>query len=681
MKKLMIMIPVLMLPMAILCQPKPILHWDFEHVEGRKVIENVTSEADSVAGNFKLVETGFSGLAYKPDGFTACLHVNSMKGIKIEGSFTVEGWISQAAYPWNWVPVIATMQEGRQKQEGTRGFNFGVGPRGQLGLDLYIEGELYRCISDDYVLPLNKWNHVAATFSQEQGIILYIDGRQAGNSPVHKKFTLPDRPETRIGMNFTSVKPSDIHRQYGTLPYWFSFDGAIDELKIFDIALNQDQLGADVSLAGQTAPFKARQMPEVKKADNFSASYTKLTYYDEWDQLWPVAEHPDIVVNFSDSDVRMVFWRGTRYSPAWVSEDDLWMADQSVEAWNGTEGCYEHMQDRHCRFSHVRIIENTPARIIVHWRYAPVSAIGLTWNIDEKTGWECWIDEYYYIYPDGSAVRHVEWKTGTLGYPRQFQESIPLAGPGQLRGDIMDNPWLTVANQAGDKQVYEYVENPEASQKKAPENPSIQMHNMKSDNDPFIIFETGNRMRYMKDRDIDNLNMPGSCNHWPVGQAYCDGRTGMAADRPTSFLGFPISSPVVSEKDGRSWWNGIYGMTEQPIEYLVKLSNAWNNNPEASVKSTGYSQPVYDRSQRAYIIERLSGDQSLNLKIEATKDQPLVNPAIVIKNPGNLQGNLMVNGKEIKDGYKTGSVHTLDDSRLIIFLFTEITKPVDIKIL
>lgn len=49
------------------------------------------------------------------------------------------------------------------------------------------------------------------------------------------------------------------------------------------------------------------------------------------------------------------------------------MADQSVEAWNDEEGCFEHIQDRHCRFSHVRIIENKEARVVIHWRYAPVS--------------------------------------------------------------------------------------------------------------------------------------------------------------------------------------------------------------------------------------------------------------------------------------------------------------------
>ena len=680
MKKTLFTTTAFLISIALLSQSEPLLHWDFEKAEGLYVYESITGIGDSIGGNYKLIETGYSGKAYKPDGFTACIHVNSAQEIKLEGSFSVEAWLTQAAYPWNWVPVIACIQEGRQRQEGTRGFYFAVGPRGQLGMELYIEGELYRCITDDYTLPLYEWKHVVAVYTESRGIQLFIDGRPAGYAAVNKKFILPSNHKTRIGMNFSTVKPSDIHRQFGTLPYWFSFDGAIDELKVYDYALDVNRLKADFILSGKKAPFPEREMPEVKKIDRFGASYTKLRYYEEWDELWPVADHPDIIVNFENSGIRLVFWRGTRYSPAWISEDDFWMADQSVEAWNNTEGCYEHMQDRHCKYSHVRILENTPARVLVHWRYAPVSVYDLTWNVNEKTGWECWIDEYYYIYPDGSAIRHVEWKTGTLGHPRQFQESIPLAGPGQLRGDIMDNPWLTVSNQEGDSQVYEYVKDPQASQKKEPDNPNIQKHNFKSDFDPFIIFETGNRMNYLGDRNIENLQKPGSCNHWPVGQAYCDGRTGIAPDRPTSFLGFPISSPVITEKNGRSWWNGLYGMTDKPVDYLVSLSRSWNSSPEADLLTSGYSTPLYSRTERAYKVERLSGNEPLEIRFKADKNQPLVNPVIIIENPGMLEGNVMINGKEITDDYRKGFVSTLDSDRLIIFLFSEFNRPSEIKV-
>jgi len=86
---------------------------------------------------------------------------------------------------------------------------------------------------------------------------------------------------------------------------------------------------------------------------------------------------------------------------------------------------------------------------VVHWRYAPVSAYDHTWRPDPKTGWECWIDEYYYIYPDGSAIRKVSWKKGTLGFPRQFQESLALLHPGQKVSDLLEKDYAYVADYTG----------------------------------------------------------------------------------------------------------------------------------------------------------------------------------------------------------------------------------------
>ena len=78
------------------------------------------------------------------------------------------------------------------------------------------------------------------------------------------------------------------------------------------------------------------------------------------------------------------------------------------------------------------------SRIVVHWRYAPVCAYDNTWRPNPKAGWECWIDEYYYIYPDAAAIRRATWKKGTLGQPRQFQESLALLHPEQKISDLLE---------------------------------------------------------------------------------------------------------------------------------------------------------------------------------------------------------------------------------------------------
>jgi len=48
------------------------------------------------------------------------------------------------------------------------------------------------------------------------------------------------------------------------------------------------------------------------------------------------------------------------------------------------------MADKQARFSHVRVLESNDARVVVHWRYAPVSVNYDLVYVDELTGWGDW---------------------------------------------------------------------------------------------------------------------------------------------------------------------------------------------------------------------------------------------------------------------------------------------------
>ena len=133
--------------------------------------------------------------------------------------------------------------------------------------------------------------------------------------------------------------------------------------------------------------------------------------YETWDNIWRVSNHPDILVGFDELPCRVVFWRGTSYGPILVTENGKWVGDQSsenyrmVEDAGEAEGCCEHMSDKQCRHSHVRLVENTDARVVVHWRYGLVDS--RYYFVKADNGWGDWADEYWTIYPDGVAVRHL----------------------------------------------------------------------------------------------------------------------------------------------------------------------------------------------------------------------------------------------------------------------------------
>ena len=672
----------LLLAAGVAAAEGPAAWWPFDSVEEGLVTDRASDRNDRVEGSIKLIG-GPVGSALLFDGFTAVIDRPAAAAPRLGGDFSVEAWVAQGAYPWNWCPILT------QQRDEQAGYAFSVGPRGEVRLQVAVDGVWQSCTSEDWVLPLRQWIHIAGTFEVGKGITLYANGETIGTLELKGPVAFAPDVDLRIGANHQPMKPSHIHREQGTVASFWCLDCAIDELKVYNRALppaEVSQAFADVQPVPE-CEIQPRRMPSGPKGPGrFSAVYCKLKYYDEWDALWRVDEHPDVLVRFDRTPVRVVFWRGSRYSPAWVTDNDQWMADQSVEAWKtgdaDTDGCFEHMQDRLCRYSHVRIIESHDARTVVHWRYAPVSSKNNLWNVDEKTGRACWIDEYYTIYPDAIGVRKPTWSTGTLGGPRQFQESLPFTNPDQWCNDVVEKDFCTVANMQGEQLTLRFVENPAKAPEAVPEELTIQRYNFRSPYDPVIIYEPGNRMHYVKDRDIRGYQRPGACNHWPVGQALCDGRTVQAADRPTHFLGFPISYPPVHEKDGRSWWNGIYGMTDLPMEQLVTLAKSWNYPPQLEV-SGDLEDRGYDRGQRAFVLKRSAPSTGASkIRVVASKDSPVYNPALVILDWGVSDASLTINGEEVAASprVRIGHRHGLEGSDLIVWMEHEATEPFELTL-
>jgi len=489
--------------------------------------------------------------------------------------------------------------------------------------------------------------------------------------------TYPSNAGCVLGMVRAPGRPSDTIRTWGTVEAYYGLDGIIDEIKVFDAALTSERVKGDFSSYRAGVPdLQPRRLPTIERnPGHFGAFYTKLKYHPAWDRLWPVDRDPDIVVCFDRNPSKLIFWRGSRYGPAWVSENENWMADQSLETWgrgaNDIEGCFEHMQDRHCRFSHVRIIENNEARAVVHWRYAPVSSHDHTWLPDPKTGWECWVDEYYYIYPDGSAIRKVSWNKGTTGTAIQYQESLPFTQPGQRGEDLLENDYVSVAD---------YDHNTRTVSVDLRKQPAdwaggytVQQYQFKSQNKPFICFEPGNRMWV---RWID-----GGYNHFPVNQARSDGRWAKTTDRPTHFMSSPCSDPVIHEEGNRLYWIGLYGMNGMSMEDLIGFGRSWAFAPELSVTGKGFVSKGYDKAQRCYQLEKTgSRAEAVELTLKGSKDSPVINPAILVKRWNSSRARILVDGKEAGNG-KVGINRQLDGDDLVLSISLKSESAVRVTIL
>jgi len=618
--------------------------WTFNEGEGNVVADKVSGVEDKISGLTAFVK-GVSGTAIKFDGFSSSIIRKSSDFPRLNRVFSVEAWIALGAYPWNWAPILA------KDNKQITGFYFGIDSRGNLGFHISDGTSIWhQCNSSlpsgkKVNMELKKWYHVVGTFNPETGLAIYINGESAGTYSLKANPTFARRTDLILGRNHYPLAPTDPIREWATYPSWYSFDGIIDEVKVYNKMLTEKDVKAAFNSIKPTDPpeLAPRKFPTVKPSGRFGANYTKLKFYEEWDKLWPVGEFADVVVQFDELPVKAMFWRGTRYSCCWVTENGKWMADQSRETGNNwflslgarddmPTGCIEHMSDTQCRSSRVGIVENNDARILVHWRYLQMDVKFRQKDLPNQTGFGEWADEYYYIYPDGVAVRKL--LPGRGGW----QETIFLSEPGTKPEDNCELEASTLVNNKGESKTYSWEYDYPVFDL---EDPIIQMTNLKAKYKPFMIFRTGSEMEVFNVEVRPEYSHFPWWNHWPVAQVISDGRSANHSDRASS------SSLSWGGPEGEA---ALYGMTDKSAVSLVSLARSWNHPPEMKISGRNSKNNGYDYTQRAYQIEMNNPGSPLNIELAASKNSPIVNPAFVIKKWGNFDVQLKINGKQIDRG-------------------------------
>jgi hypothetical protein len=566
---------------------------------------------------------------------------------------------------------------------------FGIGPQGQLGFFLNIDDKEYQCITEQK-LPLLKWNHVSAVYDQIDGMRIFLNGELADQLNISGNITPKGGSDLLVGMNIQKLGPVGSERKASAdIHSPMIIDGLLDELKIYNKALPADVIKKNFESAKQQnmQPLKWRKMPsgpENLKKD-FSAFYTRLRYDELWETKWRVSEDPDILVHFDKLPVRFIFWRGTSYGGAWITENGIWMGDQSLERSNEGKspmGCSEHMSDKQTRYSSVRIVEKNDARIVIQWRYAVSDILYDIFGTNSGSGWGEWADEYYYIYPNGVSTRHQTLWSNFLSH--EWQETIVLNQPGTSPEDNINIDAMTLGNMEGKFKTYEWKNSPPESFSE-PENINIQMVNLKSKYKPFIIFEPNPKIKPFKGSVRQEYSKFPWWNHWPVAQLPNDGRKAFGPDRPShSSLSQSIEqSDVINDNgDGSYTVVTLIGMTDKKFEKLAPLARSWNNPALLKIKSNGFTNAGYSKKERAYIIIKDSLNSSgLKIELSGSADSPIINPSFVIKNwvVGNVQ--LEINGKKIPrgDSFRYGFRETMEGSDLITWI--EIEEDISVEIM
>ncbi len=664
---------------------RPLAWWKFNESKNNKTIEEISGTTDSIMGYFKYAK-GVNGSCLKLDGYTTKVLHNSFVVSKISEAVTIEAWIALQSLPWNWSAIVD--QGGK---ELSRIF-FGIDAYGHLGFKLNVDGKIYECISDQK-LPLLKWNHVAATFDKNNGMKIFINGNVASELKVEGLITPANGSDLFIGMSQKKLGPIGSERKAsGDILSAMVIDGLIDEVKIFDRAISSNDIKAlfDSEKPDQLQPLSWNKMPSgpEKLSKQFDAVYTRLRYSDEWEAPWRVSEFPDVLIHFDKLPIRYIFWRGTSYGGAWITENGIWMGDQSLERANEGKspwGCSEHMSDKQVRYSNVSIIEKNNARIVLHWRYAVTDIMYQIFGTNSGNGWGEWADEYYYIYPDGVSTRHQILYTNYLSH--EWQETIVLNQPGTYPEDNIDLNAMTLANMSGEFKTYSWENGPPKSFPQ-PENINIQMVNLKSKFKPFIIFEPDPKIKPFKGSVRPEYSHFPWWNHWPVAQLPNDGRNAFGPDRPShSSLSQSVEESQVIHKldDGSYSVITLVGMTDKQVSNLAPLARSWNNPPHLKINNSGFVYKGYDKNQRAYVLSVGNKDvqSELNFTIDANDQSPIINPAFVIQDWRMGDVGLEIDGETINQGetFRLGYNNRMEGSDLIIWIELEAKNPINLKVI
>jgi hypothetical protein len=598
------------------------------------------------------------------------------------GAFSITAWVAPQEYSWN-LSALANQQEDFKK-----GYFFGIDHTGRLVGGMAAEDGWKWCISEN-PLPLLEWTHVAMVFDPADGLRIYQNGKPAGHTPFAGPPLFASNCPITLGKTQTRMTPANTERATSKAALsWMHFDGLMDEVRIHGTALDAEAVSSlhGAARIANPKPLSFRKLPSgTDEPRPFGAYYTRLRFSPGWDALWKGSDLPDIVVRFDDSPVKLVFWRGTGYIPAMVTENGIWMSDQSGEHF-GTGECYETMGDKQCRYSHVRILENTPARAVIHWRYALASISHKIMN-ESQTDAGDWMDEYWTAWPDGVVVRkQVLWSKFEKPAAYQFQETIFFNQPGTKPQDNVEDEAITFMDMDGTTASYSWKERAPKKFDQGPAFMPVEMVNTKSRHRPFSIHHSERVVKPFSFGWSKGYSTFPCWNHWPVSQIPSDGRKTVTPDKAShSSLTMANGDLQKSESfpDGTVRVRSLMGMTTEPITSVLPLARSWNSAPAVSSVSEGFHSDGYDAYQRAYLFRR-TGDtgKALEFTVDASERSPVVQLPLVIRNWGSNAATVEVVGQDntVPKNLRTGRISTLDGDDLIVWIPVQSTSPLRIRI-
>jgi glucose/arabinose dehydrogenase/PKD repeat protein len=200
--------------------------YSFNTVSGSSVADvSGNNNGGTVSGPVATVAGKFGGgLSF--DGVNDWVTVADSNSLDLTTGMTLMAWVNPAALTGSWRTLL-----------------FKEGGPGSMDYSLYAADDAVKPVGQVYIggeqnalgtaaLPLNAWSHLAVTYDGAV-LRLYVNGAPAGTKSIAGQIT-PTTGALRIGGN-------NIWSEW--------FQGAIDEIRIYNRALTQGQIQTDMNTA------------------------------------------------------------------------------------------------------------------------------------------------------------------------------------------------------------------------------------------------------------------------------------------------------------------------------------------------------------------------------------------------------------------------------------------------
>ena len=383
-----------------------------------------------------------------------------------------------------------------------------------------------------------------------------------------------------------------------------------------------------------------------------------------------------ILVGFPNGE-RFVFWDKASYVP-WWDVGQVAVTYEFVES-NGfsTQGCTEPMQDRECRYSYVRIVEQSDARIVVHWRYALTDAHYRLHNNE-------WVDEYYYLYPDAVGVRDVHlWANGNEVH--EFFEIIPVQPPGMQVSDMFGDYVAELTNLDGQSYTTNDFNQHDLAFHRdflSGGKDFLVRVNLKDRRHPFAVFTYRDSVNPGLDHNYITLCRPQDYlrsshrGHWPASEYAIDGYNLIGNHRPSHGNIGNIKKPVSSGSNPNTF-TMLMGISDGDNAAASRHARSWLNPLTVTTEKKSAIYNGYDFRQRAYLLQ-CSGSGTIRLRLTAA-GEAILNPVFILNNPPvTTIRSVVLGGKKLSEGdFRCG---TGKNGQVILFLNRQIEGNIQLEV-